>query len=65
MITECQCFFLDKATLQNVKGTTRLIVNPDVPEVIAFKDRYVTFYFAVFNSILMCILMAFLFWNAV
>ncbi|XP_024628783.1 replication protein A 70 kDa DNA-binding subunit C [Medicago truncatula] len=33
--------FEDKATLQNVKGTTRLIVNPDVPEVIAFKDRLI------------------------
>lgn len=51
MIIECQCCFLDKATLQNVKGTTRIIVNPDVPEVIAFKERYVAFLSVVFGSI--------------
>lgn len=41
----CKCLLdADKATLQNVKGTTRLLVNPDVPEVVAFRDRYGAFY---------------------
>lgn len=34
--------FRDKATLQNVKSTTRLLVNPDVPEVVAFRDRLIS-----------------------
>jgi len=33
-------FNAKKATLQNVKNTKRLLVNPDVPEVVAFRDRY-------------------------
>jgi len=58
----CECLFdADKATLQNVKNTTRLLFNPDVPEVVAFRERYkscfVLFFSCVFNydiSILLC-----------
>jgi hypothetical protein len=41
MCSLCRLLFnAEKATLQNVKNTTRLLVNPDVPEVVAFRDRY-------------------------
>jgi hypothetical protein len=33
-------FDAEKPTLQNVKNTTRLLVNPDVPEVVAFRETY-------------------------
>jgi hypothetical protein len=29
----------DKASLQNVKNTTRIFVNPDIAEVETFKNR--------------------------
>jgi hypothetical protein len=33
--------FVDQASIQNVINTTRIFVNPDIPEAHQFKDRFV------------------------
>jgi ABC-type proline/glycine betaine transport system ATPase subunit len=33
--------FVDQASIQNVINTTRIFVNPDIPEALQFKDRFV------------------------
>jgi hypothetical protein len=34
----------DKVSIQNVINTTRILVNPDIPEVETFKNRFVYMY---------------------
>jgi hypothetical protein len=38
-----QWFVTDKASIQNVINTTRIFINPDIPEVETFKNRFVFF----------------------
>jgi hypothetical protein len=33
--------FVDKASLQNVLNATKVLINPDIEEVVKFKEGYV------------------------
>jgi hypothetical protein len=45
----------DKASIQNVMNTTRIFVNPDMPEVEAFKNRYAFYLFFSLAAACACI----------
>jgi hypothetical protein len=34
-------FLADKTSIQNVINTTRILINPDIPEVETLKNRFV------------------------
>jgi hypothetical protein len=49
-------FFLlsDRASMQNVIHTTKILVNPKIAEVEEFKNRYILFCFRGMNGLQLC-----------
>jgi hypothetical protein len=44
---------VDQASLQNVINTTRIFINPDIPEAVEFKNRFVLRlnYYIIFTDV--------------
>jgi len=51
----CFVFYAEKASLHNVMNSTRILINPDIPEVVSLRKRW--------SWILLILFLSFFFYN--